>query len=206
MSIKEIHETTKRYDITIDINAARKVLELAGYNSDDASDDEVFEKVLSKIKPYSAAFKLCEEPWEQLSGMCGENLVWSFDDSAGVLTISGTGDMTNWASPADVPWYPHHLRIKTIIIGDEVTTIGADAFAWCESLTNVTMGSSVTAIGLGAFGSCYNLVSLTIPESVRAIEAWAFSNCTSLSNVEFKGDLEHIDRSAFLGCPKLIRM
>jgi hypothetical protein len=37
------------------------------------------------------------------SGKCGDNLTWELSDD-GVLTISGTGDMHNYAW-ADSPWY-----------------------------------------------------------------------------------------------------
>ena len=35
------------------------------------------------------------------SGTCGTNLTWTL--SSGTLTISGTGEMTDWASASDVP-------------------------------------------------------------------------------------------------------
>ena len=37
------------------------------------------------------------------SGKCGANVSWQFD-SDGVLTISGTGPMTNYTAANEAPW------------------------------------------------------------------------------------------------------
>ena len=44
------------------------------------------------------------------TGECGENLTWTLD-SAGTLTISGKGAMTNWSSSGAVPWYSYQEDI-----------------------------------------------------------------------------------------------
>ena len=59
------------------------------------------------------------------SGKCGDNLTWELSDD-GVLTISGTGDMHNYAW-ADSPWY-NKRNIHTVIINDGVTSIGDYTF------------------------------------------------------------------------------
>ena len=43
-----------------------------------------------------------------------------------------------------------------------MTSIGALAFSWCESLTNVTIPSSVTSIGDGAFSDCSGLTGFYV--------------------------------------------
>ena len=65
----------------------------------------------------------------------------------------------------------------------ELTTIGAEAFAWCESLTSVTIPESVTTIGEWAFAHCDNLTSVTIPDSVTTIGNDAFAACEILTSV-----------------------
>ena len=41
------------------------------------------------------------------SGTCGENLTWTLSDD-GVLTISGTGDMTDYYSYSEkAPWHEY---------------------------------------------------------------------------------------------------
>ena len=79
------------------------------------------------------------------SGECGDNLTWTLDDE-GTLTISGTGDMTDW-SYSSVPWYSSRSSIKNVIIGNSVTSIGSSAFDSCSSLKSVVIPDSVTSIG-----------------------------------------------------------
>ena len=108
------------------------------------------------------------------SGKCGDNLTWSLDTDTGVLTISGTGDMYNWSSGSYAPWYSKRSSVKTVVIGDSVTSIGNRAFDNCTSLTSVTIPDSVTSIGYRTFYDCTSLTSITIPDSVTSMGANAF--------------------------------
>ena len=71
------------------------------------------------------------------SGTCGENLTW--DLTNGILTISGTGKMTDYTNYSSVPWYSSRESIITIIINDGVTSIGSYAFSNCIGFTSVTI-------------------------------------------------------------------
>lgn len=53
------------------------------------------------------------------SGTCGDNITWNFDANSGVLTISGTGPMTDFLYSG--PWSFSGYIIKTIIIKEGVT-------------------------------------------------------------------------------------
>ena len=79
-------------------------------------------------------------------------------------------------------------QVKEYIIGEEVTSIGDNAFFNCYNLTSVTIGKSVTSIGDNAFVNCSDLTSVTIPSSVTSIEYGAFYNCTSLTSVNVLGE------------------
>ncbi len=117
------------------------------------------------------------------SGTCGDNLTWTLDTETGVLDITGTGDMTNWQN-SSAPWYSYRIYIKSVNIGNSVTSIGDRAFYYHNSLTSVTIGKSVTSIGAYAFTYCGNLTSITIPDSVTSIGAYAFTVCDSLTKIE----------------------
>ena len=133
------------------------------------------------------------------SGTCGafgNNLTWTLD-SEGVLRIEGSGEIMNYnyrngANPT--PWYDYSQRIKTVSIGEGVTSIGWDAFAGCSSLTSVTIPSSVTSIGWDAFYNCSSLTSVTIPESVTSIGNYAFSDCDNLQTVYYNGTRAQFDK------------
>ena len=84
------------------------------------------------------------------SGTCGDNLTWTLDDN-GTLTISGTGNMSNYFSSA--PWGSATRSIKTVIIQNGVTSICSYAFELCSSLTNINIPNSVTSIDRDAFYS-----------------------------------------------------
>ena len=84
---------------------------------------------------------------------------WSLD-SEGLLTISGEGEMDDWEGGDYAPWayYDYDIMsivipndIKSVIISEGVTSIGASAFWGCHNLTEVTISSSVFSIGEGAF-------------------------------------------------------
>ena len=108
------------------------------------------------------------------SGTCGDNLTWTYSSDS-VLTISGTGPMTDFSWSDSVPWNAFsYLGIKSVIIEEGVTSIGSEAFAECCNLTSVTIPNSVTSIGNWAFSLCNCLTALTIPNSVISIGEGAF--------------------------------
>ncbi len=143
------------------------------------------------------------------SGTCGENLTWTLDDT-GTLTISGTGEMTDYNYGSDAPWYRHLASIKTIVIDDGVTGIGDyafdnsdNAFDAISSLTSVTIGNSVTSIGTGAFMWCAKLTDVTMGNSVTSFERNAFYHCNNLTSVEIPDSTVSIGRDAFSYCKSL---
>ncbi len=135
------------------------------------------------------------------SGTCGENLTWSL--SSGTLTISGTGAMTNWEAAADVPWHSKKSSIKAVVIENGVTSIGNDAFSWCDSLTSVEIPDSVTRVGTYAFYKCGDLTSVTIPDSVTTIGGSAFEDCDKLTAVKLGSGITRISSRLFYDCGKL---
>ena len=135
----------------------------------------------------------------QNSGNTGP-LRWEYNAGTNTLSITGTGAMPNYAFTDDQPWKAFQSEIKTVIIGDNVTTIGELAFAACKALQNVTLGSRVQIIEVSAFGTCWALQSITLPASVTTIGKHAFLNCRVLQSVSFSDGLTTIGRGAFGSC------
>ena len=102
-----------------------------------------------------------------ICGANGSNLTWMLTCDS-VLTISGTGAMADWGSASDVPWYAYRNAIKTVVIEEGVTTIGARAFHSCSNLTSITIPSTVPQIGQNVFMGCPVLDNLYISD----LEAW----------------------------------
>ena len=159
------------------------------------------------------------------TGKCGDNVTYSLDTETGVLTISGTGKMTAFSRFDDSPFY-QNSNIKSVIIGNGVTSIGDyvfegcenltsvtipntvisigdDAFDCCTSLTNVTIPDRVTSIGNEAFYYCKSLTSVTIPDSVTSIGSYAFDGCTSLTSITIPDSVTSIGDRAFYNCTSL---
>ena len=139
---------------------------------------------------------------DETSGKCGDNVTWSL--SNGVLSIDGKGPMDDYDYGARAPWYDsYRWQIRTVVIGDGVTSIGTLAFVSCKSLTGVTIPDSVTSIGESAFVSCTSLTGVTIPDSVTSIGNDAFGNCTSLTEVTIPDSVASIGEGVFSGCTSL---
>lgn len=81
------------------------------------------------------------------------------------------------------PAFYNQKNLKSITIGNLVSSINNDAFQGCDSLTSLIIGESVTSIGGHAFEGCSSLCSLTIPESVTKIGYDAFTGCNGLKEL-----------------------
>ena len=191
-------------------------------------DAVLFQKSYYKIYTYPDTDFSGRTVWT--CGYCGgegdgTNLAWLLYND-GELLIAGVGEMTNYRSSSDVPWYSRRNSITTVnicatvtsigdwafcacsklaslTIPDEVTTIGDFAFHGCYTLTNVNIGNSVTNIGAQAFDCCFGLNSINIPDSVIKIGDLAFSACSALTSVTIPGSVKSIGYAAFSECTAL---
>lgn len=135
------------------------------------------------------------------SGKCGPSAYWSFDSSTGTLTISGSGAMEDYEYGNEFPWMDYRDSIQTIVIGDQITQIGRNAFPWTACST-IQFGKSVRSIGAEAFSGCRNLNGdLTLPDSVQIVGDSAFAGCTGLTGTLTLGSsLQTIGAGAFYDC------
>lgn len=130
------------------------------------------------------------------TGSCGENVTWSLD-SDGVVTVSGTGEMSNYGWYGDVN--PNRVfqdlsgSVRKVVIEDGVKNVGSGVFFRLENLTDVTIPDSVTSIGVDSFNYCTALESITLPETVTFIDTGAFANCHSLKKFKFPSNITCIN-------------
>lgn len=110
-------------------------------------------------------------PAEGIFGTCGRGLTWELKN--GILTISGSGAMTNFDSAGETaaPWSEDRLKITKVIIGKDVTSVGDFAFFRCENLTAVEFetGSKLTSMGDYTFRQCTALKTVYIPDGVTKL-------------------------------------
>lgn len=67
-----------------------------------------------------------------------------------ILMVEGSGQMRDYASAKDAPWYSKSGRITQIEVSDGVTYLGDNSFAE-TAVKSVTLPASVTAIGKNVF-------------------------------------------------------
>lgn len=132
---------------------------------------------------------------------CGESLTWEL--TAGILTIKGTGDMYDYSSADPAPWSAKNNDISEITVSEGVTSIGNNAFHSCKAESVDLQCTSLISIGKNAFSRCTMLTSIFIPESVQSIGSEAFSLCEGLSMVELPTTLTKIPNGIFTDCKQL---
>ncbi|MBO4589585.1 MAG: ribosomal protein L7/L12 [Bacteroidaceae bacterium] len=132
-------------------------------------------------------------------GSCGETVYWALCD--GVLTISGSGEMTDLTvqTSRESPWYSERSTIVEVVVCEGVTTLGDYAFYECEKITKATLPSTLNEIHWGAFWSCTKLSDINLPEGLSTIDVRAFSGCSQLKTVAFPSTLTTIGNFAFAG-------
>ena len=162
---------------------------------------------------------IAENPYEGSCGQNGGNLNWSYNETTKTLTISGTGNMSNYYSSGTAggraPWVNSKIKdeIETVVISEGAASIGEYAFFECTGLKNVTIPSTVKTINEGAFYKCSGLTSpqpeksddeivdsITIPYGVTSIGDEVFAHCTGLKKVTIPGSVKSIGERAFSDC------
>ena len=136
---------------------------------------------------------------ELTTGPCGDYAQYSFDSDSATLTISGTGDMTDYTMNSP---FQGNTQIEKVVIESGITSVGNYAFYQCAEINQVTLPESLTEIKANAFGYCSKLETINM-DKVETISAYAFSNCSSLSELTLPDSLLSISENAFQNCTAL---
>ncbi len=178
-------------------------------------------------KNFTASASITDEYPNVSSGMCGENVSWSYED--GILTISGEGAMEQVYLDHGAPWGYHAANIKKFVIGDKISDLyypyiqgryievsennehyfSEDgvlfnknksvifSFPTNSDSNTYIIPDSVTEIYNDAFSSCKNLEKVILADSVTEIGDRAFQFCTNLSSLRFPKNVEILGYDAF---------
>ena len=112
----------------------------------------------------------------EASGMCGDNLIWSFDAGSGTLTISGYGEMYDYGGSYGVPndySDPNEPLCYT----------EAPWFDFSKQIIEIRLPDGLEHISNTALWGCSNLKSIFIPKKVSYIWGELFRFCMSLNEI-----------------------
>ena len=140
---------------------------------------------------------------EEITGIFGEGLTWSLDES-GTLTISGSGPMPDLSEEGmEKPWFG--FSIRKLVVEEGITRIGTYSFSLCDKLESVELPQSLTSIGAYAFCGCSELAGeLVLPDRLESIGTYAFSSCASLTgDLVLPDSVREVGMCAFSWCPNL---
>ncbi len=92
---------------------------------------------------------------------------------------------------------------EAVVIPNSVTTIGNQAFSGCTGITELTIGEGVTSIGVSAFKECTNLETVyynAISCNYANSSSYPFDNCPSLTTLIIGDEVETLPNNAFKSC------
>lgn len=182
-------------------------LNALGYNytdgeyvlNDDILEIEGFTPSVAKL--YAEEHGLTFVPYKTVDkdeGNLTDDIVWVFRPATGVLNIIGNGQMPDYLSFEETPWFVYKNDIKQVTFSSGILNIGSCSFEGCSSITKIDISRSVETIGTSAFAGT-SIITANIPNGVRVIANSAFEGCSSLYNVSLPNTLEMIGEAAFRG-------
>ncbi|MBO5518853.1 MAG: leucine-rich repeat protein [Candidatus Methanomethylophilus sp.] len=102
--------------------------------------------------------------------------------------------MTKESDYTNYPWYGFRSSVKTLIVGEGITSIADEAFL-NGYITTLTLGNTVEEIGIDSFRGC-DFASVTLPNSVSKVGAGAFYQ-TYLAELNIGTGLTEFGENAF---------
>lgn len=90
------------------------------------------------------------------------------------------------------------LAVRTVTLGNNIESIGKNAFADCTALEEVSVNSDTNnfiSVGISAFENCTALSEVSF--LMRGVGSSAFANCTSLERAKLRGDDGNYSIGAF---------
>ncbi|WP_373262085.1 dockerin type I domain-containing protein [Hungatella hathewayi] len=112
-------------------------------------------------------------------------LLWNYQEDSKTLNIMGKGDMPNSGYPWTGFLQSQAAKVSNIIIGNEVTSIGNNAFSADPTISNITIGTNVKKIGSNAFNCGSTLNIFNAATSNQTIGSNAFQNMNSECNITY---------------------
>ncbi|MCR5348106.1 MAG: leucine-rich repeat protein [Bacilli bacterium] len=93
--------------------------------------------------------------------------------------------------------------LRSIVVPEGVTSIGANAFSSNPLLEKVTLPESLTLLSKQAFMDCVSLKEIVLPKGITFLAASLFEGCFRLASVQCQGPITHIGERVFAGASSL---
>ncbi len=133
----------------------------------------------------------------------GDNSAGHFNNCPIEILYLGRNLQANAYNTNGYP-FAENSALKTLTIGNDVTTINDNSFYNCTGLQSLTMGNALISIGSNVFYGCSSLSgTLTIPEGVKTIGSGAFQGCRTLPSAIIPNSITEIGSTAFNNCLSL---
>ena len=145
--------------------------------------------------------------------IASEGSYYSYDRSSGAAVFYNAGANASGLTVAfadgvkSIPAYlfaslpdranGSYAHLTKLVIGNDVTEIGAYAFYHCYDLAEIEFGAAVSAIGERAFQGNDALTELRPNRNLLRIGEAAFSDCGALKTVQLNARLQTIGKYAF---------
>ncbi|MBR3661942.1 MAG: leucine-rich repeat protein [Alphaproteobacteria bacterium] len=147
--------------------------------------------------------KASAETWncgmQDENGNYGENVKCTYDTATKTFTISGEGEMGNYAHIDGKPVTPwRDKEIVHAVVEGNVTSIGDRTFQFARKLTDITGLENITRVGDAAFSGASALVSIDLP-NVREIGGVAFENTSKLQYIGIPDDVTYLSDTCSRG-------
>lgn len=137
----------------------------------------------------------------------GESITAAVSED-GTVTISGSGEMSSLkSSPFE------NMKIKRVIIGNDITSIGSAVFRGCDELAAfgtadtpegvLEFPDSVKTVGSNAFAGCTAIKEIKFGSGAETLCSYAFANCTGLTSLTVPASVTKMERCVFSGCTEL---
>lgn len=109
------------------------------------------------------------------------------NESASILRIPATitvNGETLKVTAIDNSAFEKQKKLKKVVMGANIETIGKKAFKNCSKLKQVSYSNKVETVGDESFSNCRKLTSVTLPDTTRKIGKKAFYNCKGLKKIK----------------------
>ena len=94
-----------------------------------------------------------------LSGQCGDDLYWAYDEANKTISITGSGNMYDYTKSTQ-PWLLFQEQITEVTTSNTTSSIGTSAFEGCVRLSKVSLGYGMGNIAAKAFAECKRLYDI----------------------------------------------